>query len=91
MVSLDIFRNLSNNFPSAPSTSPTPPTSSATTAWSPWSSACSACTSSLPPHQTPTERSVLQRQIDATDHKIDRLVYELYELTEDEIKIVEGG
>ena len=41
--------------------------------------------------QTPTERSVLQRQIDATDHEIDRLVYELYELTEDEIKIVEGG
>jgi len=31
----------------------------------------------------------LQRQIDATDAQIDRLVYELYELTPDEIKIVE--
>ena len=29
------------------------------------------------------------RQIDATDGQIDRLVYELYGLTEDEIKIVE--
>src|SRR6266403_590865 len=28
-------------------------------------------------------------QIDATDTQIDRLVYELYELTPDEIKIVE--
>ena len=32
---------------------------------------------------------VLQRQIDATDHQIDRLLYELYGLTEEEIKIVE--
>jgi len=32
----------------------------------------------------------LQRQIDATDRQIDRLVYELYGLTEEEIiKIVE--
>jgi hypothetical protein len=30
----------------------------------------------------------LQRQIDATDTQIDRLVYDLYELTPDEIKIV---
>lgn len=29
------------------------------------------------------------RQIDATDAQIDQLVYELYELTLDEIKIVE--
>lgn len=40
--------------------------------------------------QTPTERTILQRQIDATDHEIDRLVYELYELSEEEIRIVEG-
>ncbi|MDI6782913.1 MAG: N-6 DNA methylase [bacterium] len=39
--------------------------------------------------KTPDEQTVLQRQIDATDHQIDRLVYELYGLTEDEIKIVE--
>jgi len=32
---------------------------------------------------------VLQRQIDATDRKIDELVYQLYGLTEEEIKIVE--
>jgi len=34
---------------------------------------------------------MIQRQIQATDGQIDRLVYELYGLTEDEIKIVEGG
>jgi len=32
-----------------------------------------------------------QRQIDATDAQIDKLVYDLYRLTEDEIKIVEGS
>jgi hypothetical protein len=32
----------------------------------------------------------LERQIDATDTQIDKLVYELYGLTSDEIKIVEG-
>jgi hypothetical protein len=31
----------------------------------------------------------LETQIDATDRQIDRLVYELYGLTADEIKIVE--
>jgi hypothetical protein len=31
----------------------------------------------------------LQRRIDATDAQIDKLVYELYGLSEDEIKIVE--
>jgi hypothetical protein len=36
-------------------------------------------------------RTVTQRQIEATDHEIDRLVYELYGLTDDEIKIVEAG
>ncbi|MHB8846309.1 MAG: hypothetical protein ACYC7L_16365 [Nitrospirota bacterium] len=36
------------------------------------------------------EKTALQRQIDATDRQIDQLVYELYGLTEDEIKIVEG-
>jgi hypothetical protein len=33
----------------------------------------------------------LQRQIAATDKQIDALVYELYGLTEDEIRIVEGA
>ena len=33
----------------------------------------------------------IQRQVDATDRQIDALVYELYDLTEDEIHIVEGS
>jgi hypothetical protein len=36
------------------------------------------------------KRGVIQRQIDATDAEIDRLVYDLYGLTKDEIAIVEG-
>jgi hypothetical protein len=40
--------------------------------------------------KTGHEQTLLQRQIDATDHQIDKLVYELYDLTEEEIKIVEG-
>ena len=40
--------------------------------------------------QTPHEKQLLQREIDATDAQIDRLVYKLYGLTEEEIKIVEG-
>ncbi|MDR3575640.1 MAG: Eco57I restriction-modification methylase domain-containing protein [Anaerolineaceae bacterium] len=39
----------------------------------------------------PQEKEMIQRQILATDRQIDRLVYELYGLTEEEIKIVEGG
>jgi len=39
--------------------------------------------------KTAHDKTVLQRQIDATDRQIDQLVYELYDLTEDEIKIVE--
>ncbi len=39
--------------------------------------------------RTPHEQTALQRQIEATDRQIDALVYELYELTEEEIKIVE--
>jgi type I restriction-modification system DNA methylase subunit len=40
--------------------------------------------------RTPHEQTGLQRQIEATDEQIDALVYELYGLTEEEIKIVEG-
>jgi len=36
------------------------------------------------------EKTPIQRQIDATDRQIDQLVYELYGLTEEEIRIVEG-
>ncbi len=35
------------------------------------------------------EKAALQRQIDATDRQIDQLVYELYGLTDEEIRIVE--
>ena len=41
--------------------------------------------------KTPNEKTVLQRQITATDGQIDRLVYELYGLTADEIKLIEGS
>jgi type I restriction-modification system DNA methylase subunit len=43
----------------------------------------------LPQARTDHEKTLLQRQIDATDRKIDELVYELYGLTDEEIKIVE--
>ena len=35
------------------------------------------------------EKNVIQRQIDAIDKQINALVYELYGLTDEEIKIVE--
>jgi hypothetical protein len=35
----------------------------------------------------PHSRDLLQRQIDATDRQIDRLVYELYGLSDEEIQI----
>ena len=44
----------------------------------------------LPKARTPHEQTALQRQIEAIDHQIDAQVYELYGLTEEEIKIVEG-
>ena len=39
--------------------------------------------------KTPVDKTAIQRQIDATDRQIDQLVYELYDLTDYEIKIVE--
>ena len=36
-------------------------------------------------------RELIKRQVDATDREIDQLVYELYGLTEEEIKIVENA
>jgi hypothetical protein len=41
--------------------------------------------------RTSFDATVLERQIAATDRQIDQLVYALYELTEDEIRIVEGA
>ncbi|MCL4479097.1 MAG: hypothetical protein M1381_08395 [Deltaproteobacteria bacterium] len=40
---------------------------------------------------TAHEKTVLQRQIDTTDKQIDELAYELYGITEEERKIIEGG
>jgi len=39
--------------------------------------------------KTSHEQTLIQRQIDATDKQIDKLVYELYDLTPEEIAIVE--
>lgn len=39
--------------------------------------------------KTPQEKTSLERQIAATDAQIDRLVYDLYGLTAEEITIVE--
>ena len=39
--------------------------------------------------KTGHDKTVIQRQIDATDRQIDQLVYELYGLTEEEVRIVE--
>ncbi|MBI5696595.1 MAG: hypothetical protein HZC51_12840 [Nitrospirae bacterium] len=38
----------------------------------------------------PADKDMYNRQIAATDREIDALVYELYGLTEEEIKLVEG-
>jgi predicted type IV restriction endonuclease len=40
--------------------------------------------------QADSDREIYERQIAATDRAIDALVYELYGLTEEEIKVVEG-
>ena len=39
--------------------------------------------------RTGHDKKLIQRQIDATDKQIDQLVYDLYDLTDEEIKIVE--
>ncbi len=41
--------------------------------------------------KTDHEKTLIDRQIEATDRQIDALVYELYGLTEEEIAIVEGA
>jgi hypothetical protein len=45
----------------------------------------------LPAAETPQARSLLERQIAATDAQIDKLVYRLYDLTPEEIALVEGA
>ena len=43
----------------------------------------------LPEAKTGHEQDLIRRRIDATDRQIDRLVYELYDLTSEEIEVVE--
>ena len=44
----------------------------------------------LAARKSQSDHDLYQRQIDATDREIDRLVYELYGLTQEEIEIVDG-
>ena len=41
--------------------------------------------------RTPLEQEPLKREIEATDKAIDSLVYQLYGLTADDIRAVEGA
>jgi len=41
--------------------------------------------------KNPDEKTRIQRQIDVTDAQIDNLVYQLYNLTQEEIKVVENS
>ena len=41
--------------------------------------------------KTPTERKLIQQQIDITDKKINELVYKLYDITDEEIQIIEDN
>ena len=43
-----------------------------------------------PAARLPQEQAMVKREIESTDGRIDRLVYELYGLTKDEIRIVES-
>ncbi len=40
--------------------------------------------------KAPQTKTVLQRQIETINKQIDQLVYKLYDLTDEEIKIVES-
>ena len=45
----------------------------------------------LPQAKTDQEKRLVQQDIEATDVRIDALVYELYGLTAEEIAVVEGS
>ena len=79
------------NYVLRPSTPPIPPTARATTGWSRWSRPCWICTVSWPRRSRTRRRPYTSaRSPRPIDRKADRLVYELYGLTEEEIGIVEG-
>jgi adenine-specific DNA-methyltransferase len=46
--------------------------------------------SRAPKKQSPSEKQLLDQKLAITDQQIDQLVYELYGLTEEEVRIVEG-
>ena len=50
---------------------------------------CTSLKQDIVNSDTPVASFSAQNQIDQTDNEIDQMVYELYGLTEDEIKIVE--
>ena len=83
--------NTSNNSPSAPSTSPTGTDVPRHDRMVALVEAMLDLHRKLAATVTDQEKTVLQRQIVATDRQIDRLVYKLYGLTEAEIGIVEIG
>ncbi|HLE19031.1 MAG TPA: hypothetical protein VI728_12195, partial [Syntrophales bacterium] len=41
--------------------------------------------------KTPHDRELIERRIKATDDRIDSLVYELYGLTEEDIRVIEDA
>jgi len=43
-----------------------------------------------PAARLPQEQEIVKREIESTDERIDRLVYELYGLTDEKIRIVEA-
>ncbi len=45
---------------------------------------------SLAMAQSPVEKERLEKQIKSTDERIDKLVYDLYGLSQEEIRIVES-
>ena len=74
----------------APSTLPTPLTSPATTGWSPlWSDAHTSQTTYLKRRPISSIHPSGGRSR-AADAAIDALVYDLYRLTAEELKVVEG-
>jgi type II restriction/modification system DNA methylase subunit YeeA len=44
-----------------------------------------------PKKQSPSEKELLDQKLAITDQQIDALVYELYGLANEEVRIVEGG
>ena len=54
-------------------------------------SQCSLLMSELRAAKSPSDKATLQNTVTATDQQIDQLVYELYNLTPEEIALVEGA